>query len=471
MKNNIGILGFGVVGKSALKFLKQNYKNFNIDLWDKRSLSSFESDLLKEYGIQNPTPLTLNEFLKKNKKIFLSPGFSPKSLPNICINKILCELDFFAKHYKEPVVAITGSLGKTTITSYLNNLVQKFNLKSIAGGNIGYPLLDLIRQKVDMAFLELSSFQLKFNKRFSPQIAIFNNFYPNHLDWHKDLKDYFDSKCKIFEFQKKNQFSIFPIGFLDNDLSKDIQGIFLGKLKNLKSKICFVGKNFKKDIELIKNNKFKNVFLFSKNKQGFIFYNIVNNKIINKKQLLDLNFLPKISYQENWFFIIATLFLLNIKPEKNSFESVISNFSLDDYKEHRLELFLNYNDIDFYNDSKSTVFQATIKAIDKLEKNNRPIILILGGLNKGVDRTPLIEYLNKVKNLKKILCLGSDCKTFCPYKSYSSLKDIIDVIFKFAEQGDQVLFSPSGSSFDLFKNYQHRGDVFKKLILEKISKK
>ncbi len=483
MKSSIGILGFGVVGKSALKFLTKFIltkfkKKLKITIWDKRCLSSGELDMLEEYGVQNHAPLFLDSFFKSKDQIFVSPGFSRESLRGINKNKILCELDFFSEFYKKPVVAITGSLGKTTITSFLNYLSRKISLKTVAGGNIGNALLDLIPEQssIDIAFLELSSFQLKFNKKFAPNVAVFNNFYSNHLDWHENINDYFESKCKIFEYQNSDQFAIFPVSFLNGSLPTPLSKLFLEKLKKIKSQICFVGHDYDKDLQSIIDNNIKDAFLFSKEENSFIFYKILNGKIVHKEKILDLNILPDISFEENWLYIVFVFFILNlglrnlglINIDLDTLWNLLPGFSTEKFREHRLELFLTKNNVDFYNDSKSTVFQATIKALDKLEKNKRPIILILGGLSKGVDRTPLLKYLNGVKNLKKVLCFGPDCNDFSSFESYSSLDEIVDVILKKIEPGDQVLFSPSGSSFDLFKNYKHRGECFKELVLNKV---
>lgn len=475
MQNNLGILGFGVVGKSALKYFKKKYKNLSIKVWDKRDLSAEllsmqDSDLLKGCDVVNHALLSLDRLSENCEKIFVSPGFSLKQVNDLDQNKILCELDLFADFFKKQVVAITGSLGKTSITSFLNELTQKMLIKSCAGGNIGNALLDLIDQQefIDIAFIELSSFQLRFSKTFAPQIAVFNNFYSNHLDWHETIEDYFQAKCKIFEYQDEGQFALFPISFLNDKLPNNLKENFLEKIKKIKSRVCFVGQDFKNDFKLIKEANLLNVFIFSYQDNNFVFYEIVNNQIIFKQVILDLKVIPNFSFEFNWLFIITVLFLLNL--DLDLLQKVLLNFEAKSFREHRLELFFTKNNIDFYNDSKSTVYQATIEALEKLNKNGRPIILILGGLSKGVDRSPLIQYLKNLKNIKNVFCFGADCKTFSLYPFCSRLEDTVDAAFDVLMPGDQVLFSPSGSSFDLFKNYQDRGDDFKKMILKKSEK-
>lgn len=466
MQNSLGILGFGVVGKSALKFFKKKYKDTKITVWDQRDFSDFEVQILNKYDIDN-AHLKFDEFCNINETIFVSPGFNLDFLKNVDKSKILCELDLFEKFYKGDSVAITGSLGKTSITSFLSRIFQQLSFNSYACGNIGKPLLNIVDQNnLNMSFLELSSFQLRFNKMYAPNIAVFNNFYPNHLNWHKSLDDYFESKCKIFEYQNKDQFTVLPIEFLNDSLEQNLRNIFLEKIRNIKARKCFTGVDLEANIKLIKKRDIKNCLLFSCKNNELIFCEFVDNKIIKKENILNLDLIPNVSFLSNWIKIIAVLYLLDISM--NKLIPVLSNFSVDSFSEHRMELFLTKNNIDFYNDSKSTVFQATIHALEKLNDKEKPIILILGGLSKGVDRTPLVDYLNNFKNLKAVFYFGKDCDVFKQYKYYYSLNDVIDATLNVSKPGDQVLFSPSGASFDLFKNYMDRGKLFKKLVLEKL---
>ncbi|MFH1462026.1 MAG: UDP-N-acetylmuramoyl-L-alanine--D-glutamate ligase [bacterium] len=477
MQNSLGILGFGVVGKSALNFLRNKSNNLQINIWDNRVLSQDEFELIKKHNANLCASLSLDQFIKENKTIFVSPGFSLDEIQKEKCKDLLCELNLFQAFYQKEVVAITGSLGKTTITSFLAKLagmIQKKDssfVKTIEAGNIGNAMLNIVdNDDLDIAFLELSSFQLKLNKIFSSKISIFNNFYPNHLNWHGTLDDYFESKCMIFKYQNKNQYSIFPMDFLGGTLPERLEKSFISKLQRATSNLCFVAQNIEIALSLLKKIGRDKCLVFIPEDSNFVLYEIVNDKILEKKLIFDLQSLPKISFEINWFFILSTLYLLefNLKELEHLFKQDLDLFinSLDQ-QEHRLELFTTINGVNFYNDSKSTVYQATIKALEKLNKNGRPIILILGGLSKGVDRSPLLQYLKTLKNLKNVFCFGADCKTFSLYPFCSRLEDTVDAVLDILKPGDQVLFSPSGSSFDLFKNYQHRGEAFKTLIKNK----
>ena len=475
MSEKIGILGFGVVGKSVLKFLREFNISSEVGVWDKRNLGNEEISLIKNLKAVffDSSDISLQKFLKSYKKIIISPGVSPNKflVKKNYKNKFICELDLFSRYFQKKTIAITGTLGKTTIASLLELLINKIplaqknnkKLKSIKGGNIGLGMLDLIKkqEEIDLAVIELSSFQLFFNTYYSPDIAIWNNFYSNHLDWHCDLEEYFQAKSKIFEFQKEDQFCIFSSDFITNDL-------FNKKIKNIKSQICFVTKDLNKTLFNLKKIDLRKVFIFYEKDQNFYLKYFERNKNIFNKKIFNLNVLPNISFKENWFFVLSALYLLKLDLTFLEKELLNGQINFDDEKAlqtHRLEFFATINGIDFYNDSKSTVAQATLEAVKKLDCNGSPMILILGGLSKGVSRKSLVDELLKIKNLKKVVYFGKRCEDFSIFDSYSSLQDALNAILQLAQQKDQVIFSPSGSSFDLFDNYIHRGNVFKNLVL------
>jgi UDP-N-acetylmuramoylalanine--D-glutamate ligase len=448
MQKHIGILGFGVVGKSVLRFLR-NDKDLKIGIWDQRKLTEKEEKLIKEGSCSsfiNFSSFSVQEFIKLHDQVIVSPGINLQKLLSEQFlknnsKKLIGELDLFAKKFSKPSVAITGTLGKTSVTTLLSEILLSLNSKSIAGGNIGNAMLNLIehQQNFDLAVLELSSFQLTQNTKFAPKVAVWINFFPNHLDWHIDIQDYFNSKCKIFEYQNKDQFTL-----LSSDLLR-YKGL-KEKLKRVKSKICFVTDS----LDFALKNKLKN-FSFFYRQGGWLCF--------DSKKIFDLKLLPSISFEQNWIFVLATLYLLNFD---------LNRLVLDKRKlqEHRLELFATINGVDFYNDSKATVIQATQQALHKLDQNGKPIILILGGLSKGVDRKPLIKFLSQIKNLKKVICFGPSCTDFRSFETYASLEQTLNAILQIVSSEDQVLFSPSGASFDLFDNYRHRGRIFKELVLK-----
>ncbi|MFA6527678.1 MAG: hypothetical protein WCT20_04605, partial [Candidatus Babeliales bacterium] len=191
---------------------------------------------------------------------------------------------------------------------------------------------------------------------------------------------------------------------------------------------------------------------------------IVDRKVVGQTRVCNLVHLPPITFIENWMQVLAALYFL--RADIGSLEAVLaSGVDLLDDHHHRVEHFATINGVDFYEDSKSTVIQATQAAVGRLALQHRPLVVILGGMSKGVDRRPLMEYLKTVSEVKKVCCFGSECGAFVGAVCCATLDAIVNDIKATMRPGDIVLFSPSGASFDFFDNYKHRGQVFKELVL------
>jgi len=383
-QKKIGIIGFGITGKSVERFLRK-YSEALISIW------------FSHIG-------DLKNFIEQQDYVVFSPGIDQRPFLKFK-DKFINELDLFGSCFKKKSIAITGTLGKTTITTLIHKLIPK----SVCGGNIGVGALDLISQQknFDWAVLELSSFQLEFSSIFAPDIAVLTNFYPNHLDRHKNMEEYFEAKSKIFKYQKEGQILI---------LTKDLISkctMIQHYLKNYKGRVVFADDS---DVEISGIDTFP-----------------INLKIVQ-----------------------TVLNQIGVRKQKISLENV--------RLEHRLEKFKTINGVDFYNDSKATVIESTISAIKKISNNNRPIILILGGTDKGVDRGQISKFI-KTENIKQVFVLGDGYKEIENCRRHCSLKDLVHDMIRFVESGDQVLFSPGGASFDYFKNYEERGRLFKELVL------
>lgn len=423
----IGIWGFGIVGKSALNY-SQKFTT-HIQILDKNKQNHPKWIEQNELSIQN--------FLKWNDYIITSPGIKLHEYKKYQ-HKFITELDIYQQQYSGNTIAITGTLGKTSITT----LLQQCTSNSVAAGNIGHAMLNVVTKQSQPSnvILELSSFQLQYAQKFSPNLSIWTNFYQNHLDHHKSEQEYFVAKCNILKHQTSDQTTLLPCNLIDS-ITKQItinaqQYLFC-------SQLC--SKQHTYPSFQIKNN---DVVLIQQNNERIIFKNI--------------NQLSTCTFQENWLIIIAALHLQNIPVD-----NVIAISKQQPAQEHRLEYLGTINGTTFYNDSKSTVWQATKQALETLD--NQPCALLLGGLSKGADRTPLIKYLTN-KNVI-VFAFGHEaehiqnlCKQFnVPCSSYSTLTQAFEQCLKF-KQFKAVLLSPAGASFDLFKNYQDRGQFFKKLV-------
>ncbi|MCK4265515.1 UDP-N-acetylmuramoyl-L-alanine--D-glutamate ligase [Candidatus Babeliales bacterium] len=446
LKEKIGILGFGIVGKSFLTFLKSFNKQ--ISIWDSRELTTEELNLINDsHAIISH--LSLEKFIQENDSIFISPGFDTRDF-KAQEHKFFCELDLFSQYFKGKSIAITGTLGKTTVTRLLGRLFESED--TLVGGNIGHAMLNLVDKNLKRVFLELSSFQLERNKNFAPNIAVITNFFPNHLDRHKNLKSYLEAKFKIFQKQNKNQFAVIPADLI----------LRLGEIervKLIKSQVFFVAARELNEKELfILKQVSNNIFYLRENK-------FVLKKSDGTKELCYINDFPKISFLENWLFIVSISYLLGLGEIE--IKRRILGFKKDEIKTdpHRTEFFATFNGVNFYNDSKATIMEATIAALNRLEKNQRPIILILGGVSKGVDRRILVRQLLQQNSLKKIFCFGRECEVFQGCEGFSTLEELVEIVMNVAKKDDQVLFSPGGASFDLFPNFVARGERFKELVI------
>lgn len=512
MQKNIGIWGFGIVGKSILRFLKEtlpflqksgvncgeqdfNWSDLHVYVWDEREISKEEIAEIKRLGAYYiETKELLDDFLAVSDYVLVSPGVDCRDYEEY-ENKFICELDLFSKYFHKPTVAFTGTLGKTTIASVIYHIVNSLALEDFSffnkdqnkkgknqkysvslGGNIGRGLLDLVkdREKIDLAILEISSFQLERSRWYAPDIAVWTNFYPNHLNRHETIKNYFEAKWKLLAQQTGKQVVLLPVSLFEAYENLD------EKISSLKSQICFVSSRplTSKELERVKSHGGK-VF-FAKN-DCLYFSSFVSGSFIPQKIAM-LQYLPKVSFFENWIIILSTVYLLRGEVGFTFQEGWYKNISRLDYEvkgadqnidSHRMELFATVNGIDFYNDSKATVIQATQAAFDRLIKNDRPVILIVGGQSKGVDRSSFLAQLSKVssRKLKKVFYLSKKSDIFQNYKTFDSLEKTVKEVMKVASPGDQILFSPGGSSFDLFENYKHRGNLFKELVRSYARKK
>lgn len=455
----IGIWGFGVVGQSIFRYLVKQ-KDVELIIYDDKNLS--EHTLIKEHHIK--FAYSLIDFLEECDLIYPSPGID-LAIYQRYHSKFKSELDLFYHNWQKPLIAITGTLGKTTLTTLLATVLnQAQSLKTIAAGNVGLGMCDILNSSYEQVVLELSSFQLEQACDFAPNLAIWTNLYQNHLDRHKTFEAYILAKAKIFLLQESHQIALLPISLLDDLVKADVE------VESVKSQIYLFGEV--QELELLKslpeNLKAKISGVFAKQADDIMLVDLLQSPASAKK-VADLKTFKQIdTYAINLVILAAVCYLQQVVlPASLVFEPIA----------HRVEKFYtSVNQIDFYNDSKSTVAQATLAAVNKLKLANRPIILFLGGMSKGVDRTSLIQSL--AGQVKLIICFGAEAQQLCAMcqkyninsAKFDNLELALDYCLQVAGSGDQVLFSPSGASFDLFKDYVQRGEIFKKLVQQRYSK-
>lgn len=438
-KKSIGIWGFGTVGTSAAHYYINN-RNICLGIFDAQPLTDEQKIWCSDRSLRVWSSEDLPSFLEYYDYILPSPGIDLGPYQTYQ-HKWISEFDIFCDQYKNPIVAITGSIGKTSITHLLSQLLNNAYGSIATGGNIGVGMLDLLSlEQTTMAILELSSFQLDLVQSEAPDLAIITNIYPNHLDRHKTMQAYMSAKSRIYTYQNPQQKVLLPYS-LASELQKPASHLYLF-------------------------SETKPVSIPS-NCSGMFF---LDNNIIHvltpegQKELMSLDALPPITFAQNWLIIVSAAYLLEV--DLQLLVSKAATFSLPP---HRLECMGTKSGITFYNDSKATTNTSMLAAVNTVAQQ-KPVHLFMGGLSKGVNREPAIEQLHK--NVLHVYCFGKEaahlhalCKKHSIASSqHATLEDAFSHCMQQVQHGESVLLSPGGASYDLFVDYQDRGNKFKQLI-------
>ncbi|MDI6861100.1 MAG: UDP-N-acetylmuramoyl-L-alanine--D-glutamate ligase [Caldisericia bacterium] len=351
------------------------------------------------------------------------------------------ELELSFEFINGDVVGITGTSGKSTTTALTYELIKRSGVKTHLGGNIGIPLSSLvINEREGIFVLEISAFQLETIKKFRPKIGVFLNFHEDHLDRYKNLGEYFLFKKRIFENQLKTDYAILNY---DDEKIRDLS-------KEINSKVLYF--SMKKDVEGIFYEK------------GKIFLNLDGNK----EYVIDREEISLIGDFNTNNIMAATLASYLVTKDLNSIREGLKEFKA---LPHRLEFVTEINGVKFINDSKSTKPESSKLAISSFPP--KKIIIILGGSSKKSDFRELCELVKE--RAKFAVCIGVTKDEFVKifneidFKDYviaDDLKEAIRVSYSKAERGDIILLSPACASFDMFIDFEDRGEKFKGYVLE-----
>ena len=403
------VYGLGLSGQSVVKFFKKNnIKNYEV--WDDK-----KKKLFKDRRAKN-----LKETLDRVNYIVLSPGINIIDKKDLIKfgKKIITDIDFLYltnKNFKS--IVVTGTNGKSTTCKLITHLLQKNRYQVLLGGNIGTPILDLKIKKNTYTVIEASSFQLSHSKFICPDYAFLLNITNDHIDWHGSMMNYINSKLKIFTSQKKNQYAIV-------------------------------------------NKKFKKIFIKKKFSSKLIIPNIKNYQKIKKK--IKNRYLELSINDENMNFVYT--FAKIIKISDSDFINAIKSFV---GLPHRYEIFLKKKNVIFINDSKATSFEATKFALS----NSKNVYWILGGMPKKNDK--IILPVSK-KNIIKCYLIGKNTNFFQKQIqnkiNFSITKNLKETILEILtdirlskKKNSTILLSPAAASYDQYKNFEKRGNEFKKL--------
>lgn len=438
------ILGLSKSGIAAAKYL--NSKGADCYITEKKPMSDKDESVvaeLNELGIKTEFEKHSEEFMNDVYVAVTSPGIPPsseimKTLEDKNIN-VISEIELAYTETSSPFVAITGTNGKTTTTELTNFILNK-ELKSEKCGNIGIPPCSLLDRAVDYYVCEVSSFQLHYSKGFRPQIAVWMNFTPDHIDWHGGLENYFSDKASLFAPEKLPAFAVFN--------AEDERLLDFGM--KYKGEKFFFGKEFEQNCAYIKDDA-----IFYKRKSG------------SEYKFIDLKDIPLVG-NHNYQNVMASLICAKIIGISD--DAILSAIKEFKAPEHRCEFVENVQGHLVYNDSKATNPEAAIFALKSFE--GKTLTLIAGGTDKNTDLTEFCETVKKYVNNVVLTGLAKD--RFSQELRKNGFENIImtntfyEAVDRAFELDNQViLLSPACSSYDMFSGYEERGRVFKDYVLSK----
>lgn len=441
-KLDIAILGAGESGVGAALLAKK--LGLKTLLSDAGPIKSKYKSVLDQNGIDYEENGHNQALILAAKEVIKSPGI-PDKAPLIKALKsqgtpILSEIEFAARHTTTPIIAITGSNGKTTTTLLVHHILTKAGIKAGLGGNVGTSFAKLVAEgSYEYFVLEISSFQLDDTKDFHPHIAILTNITPDHLDrYNYQMENYVASKFRITKNQTEADYFIYCA-----DDEETLQGM--------------------------KHHQVKAQLLPISLQQTLIYggWKAPEGHLILKTQHAESMNIHELALQgkHNAYNSMAaglSAKLLNIRKE-------VIRESLADFEnvEHRLEPVLQISGIEFINDSKATNVNSTWYALESMTK---PVIWIVGGVDKGNDYSQLTDLVRQ--KVKAVVCLGTDNeKLVQAFKDHAeilvetnSMEAAVKTAYNLGNKGDAVLLSPACASFDLFENYEDRGRQFKNWV-------
>lgn len=438
------VVGIARSGIAVAKFLVE--KGSRVVLTDKKSLAEL-ADTLQEIPVGS-VEIIVGQYPEITAGAYdflvVSPGV-PLTIPPIQLAfelgiPVLSELELAYWYAQSPIIAITGTNGKTTTTTLVGEIFKNAGIQTCVGGNIGLPLVLEVEKygPEDVIIAEVSSFQLECIEKFKPKVSLLLNFTPDHLDRHGNMENYIAAKARIYENQDPGDYTI---------LNYDDPGVAALGTKT-SGKVIFFSRRHKLEEGIFVENG--NIIL----KLGTTAVKVCGTKDVFIKGAHNL---------ENALAAVGAAAVMGVPVE-------VIGRTLRDFQgvAHRLELVAEINGVKYINDSKGTNPDASIKA---LEAYDEPIVLLAGGRNKGSDFT---EFAHKVKEKVRTLVVLGECKAeikdavsktgFTAIYDAEDFDDAVRMAAKMSEAGQIVLLSPACASWDMFKNFEERGERFKEVV-------
>jgi UDP-N-acetylmuramoylalanine--D-glutamate ligase len=439
------VVGLGKSGIASAQFLAA--RGARVTVSDTRSQHELKDQIpaLLERGIAIETGGHGERTFRDQDLIVVSPGV-PSNVPQLARARaqgipVIGEIELAARFLRGRIVAITGSNGKTTTTTLCGELIASSSQRTLVGGNIGTPVILLVDDSTDDAtnVIEVSSFQLETVETFHPNIAVVLNITPDHLDRHGSMESYTAAKARIFEKQTASDFSL---------LNLDDAGS-AGLKSKTKGQICWFTR--KRELTGAELGTF-----------------VRANEIYWRDGKRDEKIMPvseiPLKGAHNLENVLAAVSVGRICGcDAQSIRNAVKNFKA---VEHRLQFITTIAGVEYYNDSKATNVDATIKAIESFSGN---IHLILGGKDKDSDYT-LMNHLLRDR-VKRVYTIGAAAEKIRSHVQEAvevmpsgTLENAVARAHEAARPGDVVLLAPACSSFDQFENYEHRGRTFRQVV-------
>jgi UDP-N-acetylmuramoylalanine--D-glutamate ligase len=435
------VVGLGKSGVASALFLKAHGAQVTVS--DTKSGDELRNEIpvLLDHGITVETGGHGDRTFRGQDLIVVSPGVPVDAPPleqaRALGEAVIGEVELAARFLPGPIVAITGSNGKTTTTTLTGEILTAAGLPTLVGGNIGTPAISLAeRANPETAIvLEISSFQLETIQTFRPKVAVVLNVTPDHLDRHRTFEVYVDAKARIFENQQDTDFAV---------LNADDPTCAAMGPRTRGQVFWFSRQNEVKQGAWVRDG------------------NIVFRDAKGQREIMQISEIPLkgVHNLENVLAAVCAGVLMGCAPDK--IRQAVCNFKA---VEHRLEFVATIRGVDYYNDSKATNVDATSKALESFPAN---IHLILGGKDKGSDYSVLNDLLRQ--RVKRVYTIGAAAaKIESQIKGpeivhAETLENAIRKANATALSGDVVLLAPACASFDQFKNYEHRGQMFKEIV-------
>lgn len=444
----VAVIGLGVSNLPLLDYLHS--LDAKVTIFDKREIEQINSEAIEKINQYHFSVINGSNSLEKLigfDVIFRSPSCRPDTkeiVQEVERGALLTsEIEMLLQTCPGKVIGVTGSDGKTTTTSLIYEILKTAGYHCYLGGNIGIPLFTKVSQmnENDIIVLELSSFQLM-NMKISPHISVITNISPNHLDIHKSYEEYIDAKKNIFKYQKEDDLLILNY---DNEITKQFSTEAKGRVKFFSSK-----------------EKLDNGIIYDSGK-------IKECEDGLRKHILDTNqiHLKGIHNFENICAAIAATSALASTEQQR--EAIINFTGVA----HRIEFVREIDGVKWYNDSIGTSPSRTIAGLNSFQED---IVLIAGGYDKHLDYTPIAKPI--VDHVSKLILMGATAPKIyeavseelkkqgksMPIYQCQTLDEVIAKANEIADKDEVVLFSPASASFDLFKNFEERGNKFKEIV-------